>query len=737
MYADIIIEISHEKLDRPFQYRIPEKLEGSIEPGSYVEVPFGKGGRTIKGYVVNITDKAEIEEERIKDITALAVVSKGEEVKSSLIALAAWMKHNYGGTLIQSLKTVLPVRSTVKGKVRRLVYLNMDIKDAAAVHAEMIQKHQVARARVLAGLMDEDGADATLICDKLHVNNTVLNALEKAGHIRIEANKEYRKPDIFDDKKSGFVDLNIEQQIAVRTVQEDMDRGEGNTYLVHGVTGSGKTEVYIEIIADVIKRGKQAIVLIPEISLTYQTVMRFYRRFGERVSYMHSKLSAGERYDQWERASKGLIDIMIGPRSALFTPFEHLGVIIIDEEHEGSYKAENMPRYHAREVALQRARMSGASVILGSATPSVDSYYRASVGEYKLIELKNRAKGSALPKVDIIDMREELVRGNRSMFSDRLRELIEDRLNAHRQIMLFLNRRGFAGFVSCRKCGYVYKCPHCDVSLSAHKNGKLLCHYCGYETRLEKTCPKCSSKLIGGMKAGTEKVEIELKKLYPEARILRMDGDTTKNKGDYDRILKDFSDEKADILVGTQMIVKGHDFPKVTLVGILAADMSLYAPNYRSQERTFDLITQAAGRAGRDREEGAVVIQTYSPDNYSIIAGGAQDYTAFYEQEFSYRKLLAYPPLEHMLKVLIESPDEAEAGDYAEKAASVGRSHKEVETIGPADDVLSKLKDIYRKTVYIKCKEYETLAVIKDEIEEERRRNGIGGSRIQFDFDPL
>ena len=398
--------------------------------------------------------------------------------------------------------------------------------------------------------------------------------------------------------------------------------------------------LYMELIAHMLAQGKQAIVLIPEIALTFQTVMRFYNRFGDRVSIMNSRLSPGERFDQFERAKNGDVDIMIGPRSALFTPFSKLGLIIIDEEHESSYKSETLPRYHARETAIERARMCGASVVLGSATPSVESYYKAKTGEYELLELKHRVAEKPLPKVEVVDLREELKAGNRSILSVQLQELMEDRLKKGQQMMLFINRRGFNSFVSCRACGEAIKCPRCDVALTYHQQTiqaqrQLVCHYCGYTTAMPKQCPSCKSNMIAGFGTGTEKVEEEIKKLFPAIKTLRMDRDTTMRKDAGARILKQFAEGKADMLIGTQMIVKGHDYSNVTLVGVILADLSLYANDYRAGERTFDLLTQAAGRAGRGEKEGAVVIQTYQPEHYAIAAAASQDYKAFYEMEMA------------------------------------------------------------------------------------------------------
>ena len=551
-------------------------------------------------------------------------------------------------------------------------------------------------------------------------------------------------------KQTGQVASEItytpEQQQVISRFRQDYEQGIRQTYLIHGVTGSGKTEVYMEMIRTIVEQGKQAIVLIPEIALTYQTVMRFYRRFGDRVSIMNSRLSAGERYDQMMRAKAGQVDVMIGPRSALFTPFPNLGLIVIDEEHEPTYKSEQTPRYHARETAIRRAEMEDASVVLGSATPSMEAMYRARRGEYVLFEMKNRSRMQQMARVYTVDMREELKNGNRSILSVKLRELMEDRLGKGEQIMLFLNRRGYSGFVSCRECGHVVKCPHCDVSLSVHRDGKMRCHYCGYEQPKITACPECGSHYIGEFRAGTQQIEEIVHEIFPRARVLRMDMDTTRRKDSHEKILSAFANEEADVLVGTQMIVKGHDFPNVTLVGVLAADMSLYTGDYRSGERTFQLLTQAAGRAGRGERPGEAVIQTYDPSHYAIETAAAQDYEAFYEEEIRYRELMGYPPAEQLLAVLISGGDEAllEKGCYylKEYILRVIRKISPEETaagvIGPASPGIDKIKDVYRRVIYIKAEKYETLTGIKDRVEQYIEINsGFDNMRIQFDFNPM
>ena len=597
-----------------------------------------------------------------------------------------------------------------------------------------------SRARVMAALLENNVLEQDFIIKKLNVSKSVIDALDKQGVVRIESEQVFRNP--IKESKAAWkpIEYNEEQQNAIDRFREDYLKGEKKTYLLYGVTGSGKTEVYMEMIARVMRDGKQAIVLIPEIALSYQTVMRFYRRFGNRISILNSRMTDAERYDQMMRAKEGAIDIMIGPRSALFTPFPNLGLIVIDEEHEHTYKSEQIPRYHAREVAIERASLEGASVVLGSATPSLESYYRAQNGMYEMLTLKERSKKQSLPVVYTIDMREELKAGNRSIISNRLRELMQERLEKKQQIMLFINRRGFAGFISCRSCGHVAKCPHCDVSLTSHRGGKLVCHYCGYEEREYLTCPECDSKHIGGFRAGTQQIEDLVKTEFPQARVLRMDMDTTKEKDGFEKILETFANEEADILIGTQMIVKGHDFPNVTLVGVLAADLSLYADDYRAGERTFQLLTQAAGRAGRGSEKGEVIIQTYSPDHYAIETAAKQDYESFYEEEIAYRRLMGYPPVEQLLAILVEGEDEAlleTACSYLKKYAEhVGRN--KVHVIGPASPYVGKVNDVYRRVIYIKHPEYEMLTEMKDILEQYiELNNGFKKLRIQFDFNPM
>lgn len=739
MYADIIIDITYEKLDKVFQYRIPSELEGILEVGTEVIVPFGRGNKETGGYVIGFSETTDYDADKIKFILRRAEDKRA--IESKLVALAAWMKESYGGTMIQALRTVLPIKKQEKIKKKRTVRLLLSEEEGRERLDIFLHKNQKARARVLAGLLDQPCQDYELLTKKLHVTLSVLRAMEEQGILLIESQDALRNPLCYRRTEEKETILTKEQEQAVSVFAQDYENGYRNTYLVYGVTGSGKTEVYMQMIRHVVESGKQAIVLIPEIALTYQTVLRFYNRFGNRVSILNSRLSQGERSDQMERVKRGEVDVMIGPRSALFTPFENLGLIVIDEEHETTYKSEQVPRYHARETAIRRAKLEGASVVLGSATPSLEAFYRCRLGEYTLLELKNRATAQSLPEVYTVDMREELKHGNRSIISDRLKEMIEDRLQKRQQIMLFLNRRGYAGFVSCRECGYVVKCPHCDVALSAHKNGKLVCHYCGYERPSMTSCPECGSHYIGGFRAGTQQIEELVTKMFPAARVLRMDMDTTKKKDSHEKILSAFAAEEADILIGTQMIVKGHDFPQVTLVGILAADMSLYSNHYQSAERTFQLLSQACGRAGRGREKGEVVIQTYNPEHYSIQTAARQDYESFYEEEMNYRMLMGYPPTEELLAIWMTGQSEEHlkvaAGYLKEFTERINREGR-LTVIGPAAPYVSKVNDQYRQIIYVKSEDYELLVRTKDLLEQYIDMNrGFDQLRIQFDFNPL
>ncbi|MBQ9065043.1 MAG: primosomal protein N' [Blautia sp.] len=739
IFADIVIDISSEELDRTFAYRVPDNLAGTIKPGMTVTVPFGRSNRERRGYVTGLSPHTDYDESLIKEI--LSVDSSDETTESRLVRLAAWIRETYGSTMIQALRTVFPVREKMKIREKKRIILKADVGMAQALLRRFEKSRSTARARVLSALLEDPDhlLDSAFARKELGMTSDVLRFLIKEGIVSEESSDEYRLPvSPGEITRQEPLPLNEEQKHAANEILSEWQQEKPRPVLIHGVTGSGKTEVYMHLIEKVLEEGKQVIVLIPEISLTYQTVRRFGSRFGSRISILNSRLSPGERYDQFVRAKNGDVSIMIGPRSALFTPFSNLGLIIIDEEHEPAYKSESTPRYHAVDTAVKRAEMENARVVLGSATPSVESYTKALNGEYRLVRLSQRHEGRPMPSVRIIDLRAELKTGNRLILSRFLQDEMRKRLDAGEQTMLFLNRRGYAGFVSCRSCGHVIKCPHCDVSLSQHLGGTLVCHYCGYRTESPSGCPECGSPFIGGFKVGTQQAEQVIQKLFPEARILRMDSDTTRTKGSYDAILKAFAGHEADILIGTQMIVKGHDFPLVTLVGILSADLSLNASDFRSSERTCQLLTQAVGRAGRGVRPGSAVIQTYVPEHYAVKAAKDQDYEAFYNEEMAYRSMLSYPPAGHMLFVhgACRDSDKLDKGMYyASEYLKSLSSGKAVVVIGPAPESVSRIKDMYRQVMYLKGQSREQLIRLRGRLEEYININpGFRDIYFQFDF---
>ena len=740
LYADVIIDISHSRLDRTYQYRIPVQLQETLEPGNVVEVPFGRGDKTTKGYVLRITDHASCPEEKLKSISRVETTLAGAQ--SRLTALALWMRDYYGSTTVQALRTVLPFRQKAPEKQKKTVTLKLPKEEAKKKLAWYREKHQKARARLLEALLEEPVLPQEIVTGSLKITLPTLRAMEGQGVLACETEQVYRTPALLAGLRRQEMDppsfiLTEEQQRIIRTIGEEWDFADGKEYLIYGITGSGKTAVYMELIAEALKKGQQAILLIPEIALTYQNVLRFYRRFGERISVLHSKLSLSERYDQFERAKAGEIDVMIGPRSALFTPFSNLGIIIIDEEHESSYQSETAPRYDARETARKRIQLEHARLVLGSATPSLETFYRAKTGGSTLFTMTQRPSGGKMPQVFLTDMREELREGNRSILSRELYDKIAERLERREQVILFLNRRGYSGFVSCRSCGHVMKCPHCDVSLSLHKNGRLICHYCGYEQDAVTKCPECGSPYISGFKVGTQQIEELIKREFPDAGVLRMDADTTRGKDGHAEILRAFGKQEADILVGTQMIVKGHDFPQVTLVGILAADLSLNVSDFQASERTFQLLVQAAGRAGRGSREGEVVIQTYTPDHYALLCAAKQDYLSFYEQEMRFRQLSGYPPAGAMMAVHCSSEDRQKlevAAGYLAKFIRQAAGRCKASVIGPADEPVAKINDVYRKALYIKHADGRILTAVKNVVEQYIEINtGFQDIRIQFE----
>ena len=672
-YAKVIIDISSSAVDRPFTYEIPSELEKEIVPGVRVSVPFGNSAKRT-GYCIETREETDVDPSILKPV--LGVVKDSLSADGILIRLALFMADEYGCTMNQALQTVLPVKRKVRKNSRR---------------------------------------------------TDPVERMERFGR--------QRKDDEL---------LNPAQKRSV----EDVLSSDRPT-LLYGITGSGKTRVYIELIRRMMEAGKQTIVLIPEISLTYQTVTELSSHLGEQVAVMHSKLSAGEKYEQFEKAATGSISVMVGPRSAVFAPFEDLGLIIIDEEHEGAYRSDTSPRYDVREVAERRAELSGAKLLLGSATPSLESYTRTKEGKWNLSVLKERAvPGAQLPAVVIADMRRELAEGNKSAFSRPLYDGIADRLEKKEQVMLFLNRRGYAGFVSCRSCGFVIKCPHCDVSMTAHndwyrdpqtgarKAALLSCHYCGHTSPMPETCPQCGSRYIAPFGTGTQKLEQMTKRIFPAARVLRMDADTTAKKDAHEKILSSFGKGEADILIGTQMIVKGHDFPGVTLVGIVAADQSINVPDYMAAERTYQLLTQAAGRSGRAGRPGEVVIQTYEPEHYAIRMAAEGNYEKFYEREMSFRSIMRYPPDSSLLTIRLSACDEELLCRASEAAAWLsGELGKRtgVLVIGPGTDGIYKINDVYRKAVFLRHEDRRILKEIRDRVSAMLQEKY--GSRLMIGFD--
>ena len=736
LYAEVIIDIAHASVDRPFHYRVPDALKDTLKPGDLVKVPFGAGNRLRHGYVIGLTGETDYDPAKIKEIAEAD--PRGLSVQSQLISLAAWMHETYGGTMHQALRTVLPVRQKIRPKVKKTLVCRMDYPELMAEAEKARQKNYRARLRLLETFLQSREIPLEMARQQLNISDATLKPLLAADRISVITRQEMRGGQETDIKPAGKKQLNEEQQKAFDDFSSRWDAGDRTTELLYGITGSGKTEVYMEMIEKVLSEGLEAILLIPEISLTWQTVMRFYARFGDRIAIMNSRMSEGERYDQWERALNGSCQVMIGPRSALFAPFSHLGLIIIDEEHENSYKSENTPRYHARETAEARARLCGAKVVLGSATPSMESAHRAACGAYHLMKLSRRAVAkSRIAETTVVDMRQELAEGNRSIFSRTLRERMADCLGRREQIMLFINRRGFSTFVSCRSCGEPVRCPHCDVSLTLHGRDRLMCHYCGYEIKLPDRCPACQSPYLAGFGTGTERLAEMVSAEFPGVRVLRMDADTTRRKGGHREILEQFADGEADILVGTQMIVKGHDFPGVTLVGIMAADLSLNTPDFRSAERTFQLLTQAAGRAGRGLKPGHVVIQTYQPDHYAIRYASAQDYGGFFREEMHFRRLAGYPPAVTMAALWISSAEEAlleqAAGSFLADIRAKFHDTAGLQMIGPVNAPVYRVNDVYRKILYFKtanCDIIRTLGRMA-----EIKAHSAEWSRLTIQFD--
>lgn len=766
MFAEVIVDVAAYPIDRPFDYKIPGLFDGFVEPGMRVKVPFGP--RKVVGYVVDVKGESELAENKIKPLEEL--IDFDAILSPELLELSKWLAEDTLAYRIEALQVMLPAAMRAKYEkfiqveqleaITDTEFLNMlkgrnrvPLKYAdspvllkqlkayvksGAVQVDTLVKQQTAMKKVRmihivkAAILEEllnslskqavkqralvnwmighagESMEAGKLMKDADVSATVLKTLIDKGAAYEKKVEVYREPEVVQLRETSVpTRLTSYQQHAVDEVLHAFHEKQDTTFLLHGITGSGKTEVYLRTIEEVLSKGQEAIVLVPEISLTPQMTSRFKERFGDQVAVMHSALSAGEKYDEWRRIHRKEVKVVVGARSAIFAPFEKLGIIILDEEHESTYKQEDSPRYHARDVAIWRANYNGCPVVLGSATPALESYARASKGVYQLLELPKRAKEQALPTVNIVDMRAELQEGNRSMFSVALAEAIRERLDRHEQTVLFLNKRGFSSFVLCRDCGTTIQCPNCDISLTYHRaTENLKCHYCGHEERVPTICPECESEHIRFFGTGTQKAEEEIARLFPEARVLRMDVDTTRQKGSHARLLQKFSEGQADILLGTQMIAKGLDFPNITLVGVLAADTTLHLADFRAAEKTFQLLTQVSGRAGRHELAGEVFVQTYTPDHYAIELAKAQVYEPFYHMEMSSRKQFGYPPFFYIVNIQFSHEELMKVVDYAEKAARFlveGLSPESV-IIGPTASAISRVNNRYRYQCLIKYK---------------------------------
>lgn len=779
MIAEVIVDVTTKAIDRPFDYRVPDRFKGLVKAGMRVVVPFGP--RKIQGFVTKIKEETDVQSGNIKDIVDLFDLSP--VLTDELLELSHWLTEKTLSYHITALQSMLPAAMKAKyekeiqvlsaeelpqslkelfGQQESILYADIPPEQLKPIqkhvqkgHLEVryhvsqksgkkkvrtlqiavtkekleekqkqLKKNAVKQKALLTFLFQAN--ETTFLAKDLQqqtgASSQTIKALIQEGLLTESYEEIYRDP--YRDREftpSTPLDLTKEQAEAAKPIHQAVSDDKHETFLLHGVTGSGKTEIYLQTIDHVLQKGKEAIVLVPEISLTPQMVQRFKERFGSNVAVLHSGLSTGEKYDEWRKIHRKEVKLVVGARSAVFAPFENLGMIIIDEEHESSYKQEEMPRYHAKDVAIERAGRHQCPVVLGSATPSLESYARAKKGVYTLLTLKRRVNQQQLPHVSLIDMREELRNGNRSMFSEELMLRLKEVLERKEQAVLFLNKRGYSSFVMCRDCGYVEQCPHCEISLTYHRFQKRLkCHYCGHEAPVPAECPECHSEHIRYFGTGTQRVEEELTKVLPEARVIRMDVDTTSRKGAHEKLLTSFGNKEADILLGTQMIAKGLDFPDVTLVGVLSADTSLHIPDFRSSEKTFQLLTQVSGRAGRHEKAGSVIIQSYTPSHYSIELTKQHDYEAFYEQEMLHRRHQSYPPFYFLAMVTVSHEEVTKAAHVTDKIVQFLKMNCTPNTriLGPAASPIAKIKDRYRYQCVIKYKRENELASLLRKIQD-------------------
>lgn len=719
MIIGVLVELSNKNIDRVFDYSVPDCFLDKIKLGIRVKVPFGK--MELEGFVVEVKDSSDVE---IKDI--LDVIDDEAILNSELLELGKKMQEDTLATLISCYQIMLPKALKAKNgqvinkKFDTYYYLNKDIV--------CYGKLSTSQEKIINLCMEKEYVLRKELVDiSLSSLNTLIkkNILleKKLEHYRLSYNEKIEpKKELTNDQKS--------------VVDEVLANTGYFPYLLFGVTGSGKTEVYMELIEDALNKGKTSIVLVPEISLTPQMVLRFQKRFGDNIAAIHSALSDGEKYDEWRRIVSGEAKIVIGARSAIFAPLNNIGMIIIDEEHSDSYKQDDSnPRYNAKDIALLRGKYHNCPVIMGSATPSLEVFARAKKGVFKLLELPNRINGKSLPHINIVDMN-EMISKTKGHFSPVLLEAISARLLKNEQIILLLNRRGYSSFVTCKNCGYTFKCPNCDITLTYHKSSRTLrCHYCGYGTKVYDTCPECHEKSINDLGVGTEKVEEELNKLFPESRILRMDFDTTSRKGMHEKMIKAFKNHEYDILLGTQIVSKGLDFDNVTLVGVINADTSLNIPDFRSSETTFSLLAQVAGRAGRSDKEGEVIIQTFNPEHYAIQYTKKHDYLGFYNREMSIRRELKYPPYYYICYVKISGKDNKYI--YEESLKITKLFHNKLINmiiLGPSPCTIFKLNNIYRYGIILKYKKDEDLREVLNKVIEHYKDNR--NIKIDVNFNP-
>ncbi|WP_312542841.1 primosomal protein N' [Enterococcus sp.] len=793
--AEVIVDVPTMQTDQPFTYEVPTELQAVIETGMRVEVPFGQGDRHIQGFVVGLSQIAKIDQP-LKPITRLLDLSP--VVNDELLQLADYMKQTTFAFKITCLQTMLP--SVMKAEYQKQIVLLDDshqirsyfpengvlswqdaeaagllprlkpLRSAAVVEVQYLVKNKnkakmiryVQRQidpAVIPDIVDQLRKGSTRKAALLHIlsqeaylpvsfftengiSSAVLNQGEAEGWLTFKEVEAYRDPfKDHDFQKTNPLELNTDQIKAVTAITAAVQNKQAQTFLLEGITGSGKTEVYLQTIAQLLEQGKTAIMLVPEIALTPQMVERFKSRLGNAVAVLHSGLSQGEKYDEWRKIERGEAQVVVGARSAIFAPLKNIGVIIVDEEHEATYKQEEAPRYHARDLAIWRGSYHHCPVVLGSATPSLESRARAQKNVYQLLRLNQRAKANAqLPTIDVVDMRTEFAQKQYQTFSKLLQEKIVDRLARKEQIVLLLNRRGYSSFVMCRDCGYVLPCPNCDISLTLHMDTKTMrCHYCGHEEHIPHRCPNCQADKIRYYGTGTQKVEEELHELFPEARVLRMDVDTTRKKGAHEKILTAFGEKKADILLGTQMIAKGLDFPDITLVGVLNADTALNLPDFRSSERTFQLLTQVSGRAGRAEKTGEVVIQTFNPEHYAIQLAQTQDYEDFYQKEMWVRHQSGYPPYFYTVKITCSHPEEQVA---AQKMFAIARDLKQELSpqsvlLGPAPSAILRIKNRYYYQLIIKYKQEPQLPAMLTRLLDQSQIDQRKGLYVSIDQEPL